>query len=58
MRAQADVEGISSIAMPRIGAGYGGLSWRKVRGVIEAAFADLLGMLYVYEEYVPEKGNA
>jgi O-acetyl-ADP-ribose deacetylase (regulator of RNase III) len=54
MRAQADAEGIYVIAMPRIGAGYGGLSWRKVRGIIEVAFADWARSLYVYEEYVPE----
>ncbi len=53
MRAQADAEGISSIAMPRIGAGYGGLSWKKVRPIIERVFADWPGTLYVYEEYVP-----
>src|SRR5688572_25329063 len=29
MREQADAECIRSIAMPRIGVGYGGLSWRK-----------------------------
>jgi O-acetyl-ADP-ribose deacetylase (regulator of RNase III) len=53
MRAQADREGVRSIAMPRIGAGYGGLSWRKVRAVIEKVFGDWDGTLYVYEEYVP-----
>jgi O-acetyl-ADP-ribose deacetylase (regulator of RNase III) len=57
MPTQADVEAIRSIAMPRIGAGYGGLSWRKVRGVIETAFAGWSGVLYVYEEYVPEQGT-
>jgi O-acetyl-ADP-ribose deacetylase (regulator of RNase III) len=51
MRARADAEGIASIAMPRIGAGYGGLSWPKVRAIIERAFADWAGSLYVYETY-------
>jgi O-acetyl-ADP-ribose deacetylase (regulator of RNase III) len=54
MREQADREGISSIAVPRVGAGHGGLSWRKVRAVIERVFADWPGTLYVYEEYAPE----
>jgi O-acetyl-ADP-ribose deacetylase (regulator of RNase III) len=54
MRKQAQAEGITSIAMPRIGAGYGGLSWKKVRAVIEKAFADWPGRLIVYEEYAPE----
>src|SRR3954469_24968632 len=29
MRRQADREGVASIAMPKVGAGYGGLSWKK-----------------------------
>jgi O-acetyl-ADP-ribose deacetylase (regulator of RNase III) len=53
MRAQADAEGIESIAIPRIGTGYGGLSWRKLRPLVEQVFADLPGTLYVYEEYIP-----
>jgi O-acetyl-ADP-ribose deacetylase (regulator of RNase III) len=51
---QADVEGIRRIAVPRIGVGYGGLSWKKVRGIVERVFADWPGTLIVYEEYVPE----
>jgi O-acetyl-ADP-ribose deacetylase (regulator of RNase III) len=52
MKQQAVAEGIRSIALPRIGAGYGGLSWRKVRAIIEQVFADWPGKLYVYEGYV------
>src|SRR4051794_13335214 len=52
MRKQADAEGITSIAMPRIGVGYGGLSWKKVRAIVEAVFGDWPGTLVVYEEYV------
>jgi O-acetyl-ADP-ribose deacetylase (regulator of RNase III) len=51
LRAAADGAGITSLAMPRIAAGYGGLSWKKVRALVESAFADWPGMLYVYEEY-------
>ena len=51
LRAAADGAGIATIAMPRIAAGYGGLSWKKVRALIEAAFAEGPGVLYVYEEY-------
>jgi O-acetyl-ADP-ribose deacetylase (regulator of RNase III) len=36
-----------------MGAGYGGLSWKRVRPIIERVFADLPGALYVYEEYIP-----
>lgn len=53
MREQADAEGITSVAIPRIGVGYGGLSWRKVRAIIERVFADWRGQLVVYEEFVP-----
>ena len=45
--------GITSIAMPRIGVGYGGLSWKKVRAIVEAVFGDWPGTLVVYEEFVP-----
>ena len=58
MRQQAEQEGLASIAVPRIGAGYGGLSWTKVKAIIEKVFADWAGTLYVYEEYAPEKGQA
>ncbi len=57
MKRQADEEGVRSIALPRIGAGYGGLSWRRVRAVIEKVFGDWPGTLYVYEEYAPEGGE-
>src|SRR5206468_6455397 len=52
MREQADAEGVTSIAAPRIGVGYGGLSWKKVRAIVEAVFADWAGTLVVYEEFV------
>jgi len=55
MKQHADEQDIRSIAMPRIGAGYGGLSWKKVRPIVERVFNDWSGTLYVYEEYIPEK---
>jgi O-acetyl-ADP-ribose deacetylase (regulator of RNase III) len=55
MRRQADEEGLRSIALPRIGAGHGGLSWNKVKAVIEEVFGDWDGTLIVYEEFAPEK---
>ena len=51
LRVAADDAGIRSVAMPRIAAGYGLLSWKKVRALIEGAFANWSGMLYVYEEF-------
>jgi O-acetyl-ADP-ribose deacetylase (regulator of RNase III) len=53
MRNLADVAGITSIAIPRIGVGYGGLSWRKVRVIIERVFEDWPSRLVVYEEFAP-----
>ena len=53
MKQRADEENIRVIALPRIGAGYGGLSWKKVRMIIERVFGEWSGTLYVYEEYVP-----
>jgi O-acetyl-ADP-ribose deacetylase (regulator of RNase III) len=55
LRATADVEGITSVAMPRIAAGYGGLSWKKIRALIESVFADWSGTMYVYEDFRPEE---
>lgn len=53
LRSQADAEGVGRIAMPRIGAGLGGLSWKKVRAIIEAVFEGWPGTLVVYETFVP-----
>jgi O-acetyl-ADP-ribose deacetylase (regulator of RNase III) len=35
MRMQADAEGVTCIAMPRIGVGYGGLSGKEVRAIAD-----------------------
>src|SRR5947209_11962787 len=58
MRDQADREGVGSIAIPRIGVGYGGLSWPKVRAIVEKVFADWPGTLHVYEKFLPETAYA
>lgn len=54
MKSIADQEQISTIAIPRIAAGYGRLSWEKVRAIIENIFNDWSGDLYIYEDYQPE----
>lgn len=54
MREAADTAGIRSIAVPRIAAGYGGLSWKKVKALIDAAFGEWAGTLTVYEDFQPE----
>ena len=55
-RALADEVGVRSLAAPRIGAGYGGLSWRKLRAIFDGVFYDWTGDLYLYETYAPEDG--
>jgi O-acetyl-ADP-ribose deacetylase (regulator of RNase III) len=55
MKAQANAEYIESIAIPRIGAGIGGLSWDKVKLIIDKVFENWAGALYVYEEYIAGK---
>jgi O-acetyl-ADP-ribose deacetylase (regulator of RNase III) len=47
MKKQSIEERILRIAMPRIGAGLGGLSWKKVRAIIELVFNDWSGTLFV-----------
>ncbi|MGZ3601034.1 MAG: hypothetical protein ACXWQ5_15305, partial [Ktedonobacterales bacterium] len=42
-----------ALALLHIGVGYGGLSWKKVRTIVECIFTDWRGALYVYEDYVP-----
>ena len=54
---QADAQDITRIAIPRIGVGYGGLSWRKVRAIVETVFGDWPGTLIVYEEFVPGEAD-
>jgi O-acetyl-ADP-ribose deacetylase (regulator of RNase III) len=52
MRELTDREGVPTIAIPRVGAGYGGLSWKKIRSIIDRIFGDWQGVLWVYEEFV------
>jgi len=54
MVCQTNIEEIKSIAIPRIGSGYGGLEWEKVRAVIEKELERWSGNLFFYEEYKPE----
>jgi O-acetyl-ADP-ribose deacetylase (regulator of RNase III) len=49
----AEQGGVRRIALPRIGAGLGGLDWPKVRAVVEAAGDSTSVELIVFERYVP-----
>lgn len=57
MLSQAEMEGITSIAIPRIGSGYGGLEWKNVREITEKVFENWSGTLVVYEGYKPEQSS-
>lgn len=47
----AKEEGFTSIALPRLATGVGGLNWEEVRPVIESRLAELNIPIYVYVEY-------
>jgi O-acetyl-ADP-ribose deacetylase (regulator of RNase III) len=49
LRIKIRENGIKSIAIPRLGCGYGGLDWNEVRPLIEAALNDLDADIIVYE---------
>ena len=48
----ADARGVREIAMPRIGAGLGGLAWSSVRGVLEKIGEETPIRLRVCDTYV------
>jgi O-acetyl-ADP-ribose deacetylase (regulator of RNase III) len=39
---------LSSIAMPKIGSGAGGIDWLEVRGMMDSQLGELLIPLFVY----------
>jgi O-acetyl-ADP-ribose deacetylase (regulator of RNase III) len=47
---------VGRIALPRIGAGLGGLDWPKVRAILEAAGEATRVELVVFERYEPAAG--
>jgi O-acetyl-ADP-ribose deacetylase (regulator of RNase III) len=49
----AENGGVERVALPRIGAGLGGLDWPKVRAVLEDAGNASRVELVVFERYVP-----
>ncbi len=56
LRKLIDEEGFSSIALPKLATGVGGLGWDEVMPLIENHLGDLNIPVYVYETYV--KGQA
>lgn len=51
LRRVADDEGITSLALPRLANGVGGLAWGPVKELIESHFADATYPVFVYHEY-------
>jgi O-acetyl-ADP-ribose deacetylase (regulator of RNase III) len=49
----AQAEGFTSIALPRLATGVGGLDWAEVRPVIEERMGELTIPVFVYGEYRP-----
>jgi O-acetyl-ADP-ribose deacetylase (regulator of RNase III) len=46
-------EGFTSVALPRLATGVGGLDWEEVRGLIENQLSDLEIPVHIYAEYKP-----
>lgn len=46
-------EDLSSVALPRLATGVGGLDWSQVKPLIDSQLSDVDADIYVYENYVP-----
>ena len=46
-------EGLSSVALPRLATGVGGLEWEQVRPLIMEQLADTDATVFVYKKYIP-----
>ncbi len=46
-------EKLTSVALPRLATGVGGLGWDEVKPLIEQQLGDVDAAIYVYAEYVP-----
>jgi O-acetyl-ADP-ribose deacetylase (regulator of RNase III) len=46
-------EGLTSVALPRLATGVGGLAWADVKPLIFNQLGDVPADIYVYSEYVP-----
>ena len=48
-------EGLSSVALPRLATGVGGLDWSDVEPLIKQQLGDVEAEIYLYSKYVPGK---
>lgn len=53
LRSIVEEQGISSVALPRLATGVGGLAWSDVEPLIESHLGDLNIPVIVYETYEP-----
>lgn len=51
-------EGLTSVALPRLATGVGGLKWEDVQPLIMNQLSDVDANIYVYREYIPNKKAA
>ncbi|HMQ22090.1 MAG TPA: macro domain-containing protein [Planctomycetota bacterium] len=56
LRQHIEAEGVTSVALPRLATGVGGLEWDDVRPLIEKRLGDLAIPVLVYSKFV--KGEA
>jgi len=52
------IEALSSVALPRLATGVGGLEWDDVHPLIMDQLADTNADIFVYRQYVPGKKAA
>ena len=48
-------EQLSSIALPRLATGVGGLNWDEIKPLIQEYLGDLAIPVYLYSKYVANK---
>jgi len=48
-------EQLTSVALPRLATGVGGLEWSDVQPLIHKHLADVAADIYVYKKYIPGK---
>jgi O-acetyl-ADP-ribose deacetylase (regulator of RNase III) len=48
-------EGLSSVALPRLATGVGGLEWEEVQPLVSNQLSDVDANIYVYHRYIPGK---
>jgi O-acetyl-ADP-ribose deacetylase (regulator of RNase III) len=55
LRKWVDTEGLTSLALPRLATGVGGMNWDEVRPLIEKHLGDLSIPVYLYVTYRPRE---